>query len=283
VKEARAPRRPTQSGDHGASRLLQLVDRSAPPHRPVGGLLFRWYAASGTDLLFDEWADPATVALAASFDRDADLADIEEAIVAFAQARAGADHGPEAVSADLIALVQLGWPTGRGTWGDAIDPIGLLARALGAWAVEHAATSHCGDCVDAATGLVTASYLRERVRELHDQCRACDLSPAVSFGAVIVQLDTQALSVTARMGVRVAVGRRLAERFRNGETVATIGSNRMAVVMPTYGIERAAYQLTSDLAELTALDGVSLSVRRVPFATTPAETYRNVVGPRAGT
>jgi hypothetical protein len=245
-------------------------------------LLFRWYAASGTDLLFDEWADPATDALAAAFDRDADLAAIEDAVVAFAQARAGADHGPEAVSADIIALVRLAWPTGRGTWGEAIDPVGLLARALGAWAVEHAATSRCGDCVDAATGLVTASYLRERVRELHDQCRACELSPAISFGAVIVQLDTHALSVTARMGVRVTVGRRLSERFQSGETVATLGPNRMAVVMPTYGLERAAYQLTADLAEVTALDGVSLAVRRVPFADTPAATYRSMAGTQAG-
>jgi hypothetical protein len=245
-------------------------------------LLFRWYAASGTDLLFDEWADPATAALAAAFDRDAELAAIEDAVVAFAQARAGADHGPEAVSADLVALVRLAWPTGRGTWGEAIDPVGLLARALAAWAVEQAATSRCGDCVDAATGLVTASYLRERVRELHDQCRACELSPAISFGAVIVQLDTHALSVTARMGVRVAVGRRLAERFHNGETVASLGPSRMAVVMPTYGLERATYQLTADLAEVTALDGVSLAVRRVPFADTPAATYRSLAGTQAG-
>ena len=80
-------------GVQGAVRLLNLVGRSAPPHRPVGGLLHRWYAASGTDLGFDEWADVATEDLGHAFERHADLVAVEQAVVAFAEARAGADHG----------------------------------------------------------------------------------------------------------------------------------------------------------------------------------------------
>ena len=138
VNETMEPREPNHPGIDGASRLLtSLVDRSAPPHRSVGGLINRWYAASGTSLLFDEWADPAAGDLVVAFDGASDVRDVEDAVVAFAQARAGAAHPVEAVAADLVALVRLAWPSGRGTWGEIVDPVGLVARALGAWAVEH--------------------------------------------------------------------------------------------------------------------------------------------------
>ena len=233
------PSHPIHSGVDGISRLLRLVDRSGPPHRSVGGLISRWYAASGTALLFDEWADPATGTLAAAFDRESDVRDVEDAVVAFAQARAGASHPVEAVTDDLVALVRVGWPTGRGTWGESLDPVGLMARALGAWAAEHTAASSCVDCIDVATGLATAGYVRERVRELHDQCRALAISPPVTFGAVVVQLALGTLAGPERMEIRVAAGRILVSRFRAGETVAALGPSRMAVVMPAYGIDRA--------------------------------------------
>jgi hypothetical protein len=282
MKETQAPHGPSHPGAVGAQRLLSLVDRSAPPHRPVGGLLHSWYAASRTPLLFAEWADPATRDLAAVFDRDADPAAVEQAVVAFAQARAGAGHGIDAVTADLVALVRLAWPTGLGTWGDTIDPVGLMARALGAWAGEHAAAARCGECLDAATGLVTAHYLRERVRELHDQCRALAISPPMAFGAVVVQLQLTAATATERMGVRVAAGRILASRFRAGETVAAPNPSRMAAVMPTYGIDRAVHDVTSDLAELAVLDGVGVTVGRLAFASDAQTTFMSLAGTSVG-
>ena len=239
VNETRALAHPHHPGVDGVSRLLSLVDRSAPPHRSVGGLINRWYAASGTALLFDEWADPAAGDLAAAFDRESDVRDVEDAVVAFAQARAGASHPVEAVTADLVALVRVAWPTGRGTWGETLDPVGLMARALGAWAAEHTAASSCSDCVDAVTGLASSGYVRERVRELHDQCRALAISPPMTFGAVVVQLELGALRATERMEVRAAAGRVLTARFRAGETVAALSPTRMVVVMPAYGIDRA--------------------------------------------
>ncbi len=283
MKETRAPLDPSHPGADGVSRLLALVDRSAPPHRPVGGLVHRWYAASGTALLFDEWADPATHDLAAAFDRSADVETIERAVVAFAQARAGADHDVSAVTADLVALVRLAWPTGLGTWGETVDPVGLLARALGAWAVEHAAAATCGDCVDAVTGLTTGHYLRERVRELHGQCQALAISPPMTFGALVVQLDTRAVTAPARMGVRVAAGRILASRFRAGETVAALTPTRMVVVMPAYGLDRAVSDVTSDFAELAALDGVGVTIGRLAFASDAATTFTSLAGRPVGT
>ena len=267
----------------GASLLLALVDRSGPPHRPVGGLLHGWYAASGTALRFDEWADPATERLARAFERRAPLGDVEAAIVAFAQARAGADHGVDAVTADLVALVQLAWPVGRGTWGEIVDPVGLLARALGAWAADHSAATSCAEWLDAVTGLVSVCYLRERLRELHDQCRALDISPTIAFGAVLVHLGfAPSVVPVERMGIRVAAGRLLTARFRAGETVAALDTSRLAVVMPAYGLDRGVNDVTSDFAGLAPLDGVDVTVGRTAFADEAPATLRALAGTSAG-
>lgn len=282
MKETRAPAHPIHPGVDGVSRLLSLVDRSGPPHRSVGGLITRWYAASGTDLLFEEWADPATGDLAAAFDRESDVSDVEDAVVAFAQSRAGASHPVEAVTADLVALVRVAWPTGLGTWGETLDPVGLMARALGAWAAEHTAASSCRDCIDAATGLASSGYVRERVRELHDQCRALAISPPVTFGAVIVQLALGALRGTERMEVRTAAGRVLASHFRAGETVAALSPSRMVVVMPAYGLDRAIHTVTTALADIAAVDGVGLTVGRLAFGSDAAATVRLLAGTAVG-
>ncbi len=259
----------------GAMRLLALVGRSAPPHRPVGELLQRWHATSGTDLLFDEWADPAAERLAGAFDRGADLAAVEQAVTGFAEARAGAAHDVDAVTADLVALVRLAWPSGRGTWADAVDPLGLLARALSAWATGQAAARSCTGCVDAATGLVTADFLRERVRELHAQCRALAIAPQVTFAALVVELAAHPDAAVDRMGLRVAVGRLLARRFGRGETVAVVGRSRFVVVMPAYGVDRA---VTDVGAELLALAGADITICRCAFGVDAAATFGSVAG-----
>lgn len=267
----------------GASRLLALVDRSGPPHRPVGGLVHAWYAASGTALRFGEWADPATERLARVFERQAPLGEVEAAIVAFAQARAGADHEVEAVTADLVALVRLAWPVGRGTWGEIVDPVGLLARALGAWATERSAATSCNEWIDAVTGLVSVHYLRQRLRELHDQCRVLAISPAMAFGAVLVHLElAPSVAHAERMRVRVTAGRLLTARFRGGETVAALDASRLAVIMPAYGLARGVEHVTSDLAGLAALDGVDLTIVRTAFAGEAAATLRALAGTSAG-
>ena len=282
MKALRAPLDPTHPGPDGASRLLLLVDRSAPPHRPVGGVLSRWYAASGTKVHVDEWADPAAHDLAAAFDGASSFATVEHAVVSFAQARAGADYRADEVADDLAALVRVAWPTEQGTWGESVDPVGLLARGLGAWATEHAATAAGGDCLDPVTGLVTGHYLRERVRELHDQCRALAIPPPVTFGAVVVQLVLGAVPATERIGLRVAAGRILAARFRAGETVAALSSTRMAAVMPAYGIERAIGEVRRDFAALVALDDIAVTIAGQRFADDAAATFTSLAGARVG-
>jgi hypothetical protein len=281
MSESRPPARPRPSGTRGASRLLELVGRSAPPHRPVEGLIADWYAASGTAVTFGEWCDPAARRLADVFEREGHLADIEQAVVAFARARAGADHCAADLVADLVALVRLAWPTAEHEWDRWIDPLGLLARALGAWAAERVAVAASVDCTDPVTGLVTARFLERRLRELHAQCDALAISPSVTFGSVVVQLELSAVAASERMGVRVAAGRILASRFRAGETVAALGSSRstsrMAAVMPAYGIDRALVEAREALDDLTQVDGVGIAVGRAPFADDAAATFATLV------
>src|SRR5262250_3298518 len=98
MTETRSQHGQRRPGADPTARLLAAVDRSVPPLRPVGDdLLSRWYVSAGTALPFDEWADPASSQLAETFAGGADLVDVEEAVVAFAQARAGAEHSAEAL------------------------------------------------------------------------------------------------------------------------------------------------------------------------------------------
>ena len=228
----------------------------------------------------------ATVALAAAFDGPVALSAVEQAVVAFAQARAGADHAADAVAADLAVLLRLAWPQTAATGQETVDPVGLLARGLAAWAGEHTALSASAGSVDPVTGLATGEYLRRRVRELHDQCRALAIPPGRAFGAVVVRLDVDGLAASDRIGVRAGVGRRLATRFRAGETVAAPARTRMVAVMPAYGLDRAARAVAVDLAELAVLDGVGVAVGCQAFAGSAGATFRSLagtpVGPSAG-
>jgi hypothetical protein len=286
MSEPRPPASPSQRGSSDASRLLELVARPCTPPPPGDGLTIDWYRESGATICFDEWCDPAARHLAAVFESAADLAAIEDAVVVFAQARAGSDHTAAEVAADLVALVRLAWPSAGHEWNGWVDPLGLLARALGAWAAERVAVASSVDCVDPATGLVTARFLERRLHELHAQCDALAISPPMTFRSVVVQLGLSAVAASERMCVRVAAGRVLAGRFRAGETVAALGSTRtatrMAAVMPAYGVDRAMAAVRADLADLAQLGGVELAVGRLPFGDDARTTFATLAGAPVG-
>jgi hypothetical protein len=264
------------------SRLLELVARPGPPPRPGGGLLIAWHAESGTALGFREWCDPAATRLAAAFADEADLAVIEQATVAFAQARAGSDHSAAEVAADLVALVRLAWPSGGHDWTGSVDPVGLLARALGAWASERVAVVCSIDCTDPVTGLVTAQFLERRLHELHAQCEALAISPPVAFGSIVVQLGLGAAAASERVGIRIAAGRILTERFQAGETVAALRSSRtssrLAAVMPAYGISRAMADVRTDFSDLPCEGGVEVAIGRLAFGSDAGATFAALTG-----
>ena len=158
----------------------------------------------------------------------------------------------------------------------------MMARAMGAWAEEHTATESCGRCLDPLTGLVTAPYLRERVRELHDQCGALAIAPQMTFGALVVELDHRSATSIERVGTRVAFARLLAARFRGGETVATVGADRLVAIMPAYGIDRAVQDVTADLAGCDGADGVGVTLSRLAFSGDAATTFDVLAGTTVG-
>jgi hypothetical protein len=265
----------------GLARLLSLVGRSECPPRPADGLLFSWHQASGTSLTFAEWCDPAARDLAAalSYRTHTCLADsrhVDAAIVAFAQARAGADHSASALADDLMALLQLLEPDDD----DPFDPVDLVARALAAWASEQVAVVSTASCIDPVTGLVNGGFLQARLRELHAQCESLAIAPSITFGSLVIRLDLGTVPAAERMPARVAVGRALGLVFRAGETVAALDVSRLVAVMPAYALGRAEGDVQIALAQRPELIDVPVHIDRVAFEDDVEETWRSLAGTR---
>lgn len=264
----------------GVTRLLSLVGRSECPPRPADELLSTWHEASGTTLPFSEWCDPTARHLAATLREPQGPRLIDAAVVAFAQARAGADHSAEAVAADLTALLRLvEATTDRVT---PLDPVGLVARALAAWAAEQVAVVSTASCVDPVTGLVNGGFLRARLRELHAQCDALAIAPSMAFGSLVLRLDLGAVPTPDRMSARFGVGRTLLRVFRTGETVAVLSTSRFAAVMPAYALDRAEGDVRLALAQLAEVAGAPLHIDRHPFGDEANSTWRSLAGTRVG-
>jgi hypothetical protein len=267
----------------GVSRLLSLVGRSECPPRPADGLLPAWHDASGTDLEFAEWCDPTARRLAEVLSTPTPSREVDVAVVEFAQARAGADHTAEAVAADLVALLHLvaGDPADTGARSTGcFDPVGLVARALAAWAAEQVAAVSTASCVDPVTGLVIGSFLQARLRELHAQCDALAISPPMTFGSLVVQLDLSTVDAPDRMNARVTLGRVLALVFDAGETVAVLGPTRFVAVMPAYALDRAEGDVQLALAQRPELADVAVAIDRLAFGDDADATWRSLAGTR---
>jgi hypothetical protein len=301
----------------GVARLLSLVGRSECPPRPADGLLSTWHQASGTSLPFAEWCDPTTRGLANALCGPATIRRVDAAVVEFAQARAGAGHSAEALASDLVTLFELlglmppddvvdpasrdtgsldtgsldppsldpaplgSAPLGSAPPGSApLDPVGLVARALAAWASEQVAVVSSASCVDPVTGLVNGGFLRARLRELHAQCESLAIAPPVTFGSLLVRLDLDSIPAAERISVRVAVGRALGLVFRAGETVAALSPTRLAAVMPAYALGRAESDVLLALAQRPELVEVPVMLDRLAFEDDADGTWAALAGTR---
>lgn len=263
----------------GVSRLLSLVGRSECPPRPADGLLTAWHDASGTELPFAEWCDPTARRLSDVLSTPTPSREVDMAVVEFAQARAGADHTAEAVAADLVSLLHL---VDGDELAAAFDPVGLVARALAAWAAEQVAVVSTASCVDPVTGLVIGSFLQARLRELHAQCDALAISPPMTFGSLVVQLDLSSVDAPDRMSARVTLGRVLALVFDAGETVAVLAPTRYVAVMPAYALGRAEGDVQTALAQRPELFDVPVTIERLAFGDDADATWRSLAGTRVG-
>jgi hypothetical protein len=264
----------------GVTRLLSIVSRSECPPRPADELLATWHEASGTTLPFPEWCDPTARRLAATLAEPQGPRLVDAAVVAFAQARAGADHVAEAVATDLVTLLRL--VDGRKNRMSPHDPVGLLARALAAWAAEQVAVVSTASCVDQVTGLVNGGFLRARLRELHAQCDALAIAPSMAFGSLVLRLDMGAVPAPDRMSARFGVGRTLLRVFRAGETVAVLSASRFVAVMPAYALDRAEGDVQHALEQRVELAGAPVTIDRRPFGDDANGTWCSLAGTRVG-
>ncbi|MGH9211805.1 MAG: hypothetical protein ACRD2C_14135 [Acidimicrobiales bacterium] len=272
------------------SRLVSLVSRSECPPRPADELFAEWYKACGTSLPFAEWCDPTVRGLAATLGEMRGPRMVDAAVVAFAQARAGADHPAEEVAADLTALVRLvsarsadrasapGEVTDHPSPDQVLDPVALVARALAAWAAEQVAVVSTASCTDPVTGLVNGGFLRARLRELHAQCDALTIAPPVAFASLVVRLDLHGVPVPDQMSARIATGRALRLVFRAGETVAALSPTRLVAVMPAYALDRARGDLQVALAQRPELEGVAATIDGRAFGDDADDTWRSLAG-----
>jgi hypothetical protein len=219
---------------------------------------------------------------------------VDAAVVAFAQARAGADHPAEEVAADLNALIRLvsdryGFRSGahasgqesmstRSTDRALADPVALVARALAAWAAEQVAVVSTASCIDPVTGLVNGGFLRARLRELHAQCEALAIAPPMAFASLVVRLDLHGVPVPEQMSARMATGRALRLVFRAGETVAALSPTRMVAVMPAYALDRARGDLQVTLEQRPELGGVPVTIDRRAFGDDSEDTWCSLAG-----
>jgi hypothetical protein len=261
------------------SRLVSLVGRSECPPRPADELLAEWHGASGTTLPFEEWCDPPARRLAATLREFRGPRMVDAAVVAFAQARAGADHAAEEVAADLTALVRL---VDNDAADTRLDAVALVARALTAWAAEQVAVVSTASCVDPVTGLVNGGFLRARLRELHAQCDALAIAPPMTFGSLVVRLQLDGVPVPERVSARVAAGRALRLVFRAGETVAALSQSRLVAVMPAYALGRAEGDLQLALAQRPELAGVAVTLERTRFEDDADSTWSSLAGTPVG-
>jgi hypothetical protein len=208
-----------------------------------------------------------------------DPRDVDAAVVAFAQARAGADHTAEALAADLVALLHLVQPDAD---PPAFDPVGLVARALAAWASEQVAVVSTASCVDPVTGLVNGGFLQARLKELHAQCESLAIAPSMTFGSLVIGLDLAAIPAPERIGVRGALGQLLTQVFRAGETVAALSASRLVAVMPAYALARAEGDLRLALDRRPELVDVPVRIDRLPFGDDADGTWAHLAGTRVG-
>jgi hypothetical protein len=239
-----------------------------------------WHEASGTALPFAEWCDPTSRRLAATLCQPEGPRHVDASVVAFAQARAGADHTAEAVAADMVAV--LGIVDAQTEGPSSHDRVGLVARALAAWATEQVDAVSTASCIDPVTGLVNGGFLRARLRELHAQCEALSITPSMAFGGLVVRLDLELVPPMSRLSARVGVGRTLLDFFRAGETVAALSSSLLAAVMPAYALERAESDVQIVLSQQAGLAEVQVTIDRQLFGDDAIDTWSSLVGTRVG-
>ncbi|MEY2583510.1 MAG: hypothetical protein QOE09_3359 [Ilumatobacteraceae bacterium] len=87
------------------------------------------------------------------------------------------------------------------------------------WAERYVRGGHSGVCVDAVTGLATPTFLRLRLKEIYQHCRAFAVVPTEAYCFVIIDANTDDLAPFERDAVMVTTAGVVGEIFHQGETI----------------------------------------------------------------
>ncbi|QAY64161.1 hypothetical protein ET495_14085 [Xylanimonas allomyrinae] len=219
----------------------------------AGDVRERWRATSLADVWLrpGDWYHPAVDALA-------------EAVEAgrgpgAAAARLGAARGANGVGMgeaidDLMCLYRaMGRPT---------DPDALRALSVG-WAESHESAPSRAAVRDPATGLPTADYLCERLRETYGEAQRAGTTPAETACLVVLDVALDDLDRWRRTARSATVGRTLDQVFGEGHPMAALTDGLYAVLCPRDRITPHLAQTLRRVIEKNAeILGLAAAMRR---------------------
>jgi hypothetical protein len=185
----------------------------------------------GTDwqAVLDEWLSLIQI----DPDQQFDLS-IVDAATAVIEALHTRRHGLRGALRRLgSTLGELGWPLEQlNAWLEALGSLtsrshrselrsfpSLAAFAEG-WAERYVRGTHAGVSLDAVTGLGSPTFLRLRLKEIYQHCRAFDITPTEAYCFVIVDVSTDDLAPFERDAVMITTAGVIGDVFHSGETVA---------------------------------------------------------------
>jgi hypothetical protein len=131
------------------------------------------------------------------------------------------------------------------------SPSTTSALAAG-WADAFVRGAGSDQCLDAVTGLGTATVLRLRIAEVHAQCRSLDVAVDAAFHLVIVDSDVDDLAPFDRDAVMVTIAGVCTSVFRSGETIVRCG-NRIVVLAAATEHSEIREMILSDRLDLVPI------------------------------
>jgi hypothetical protein len=142
------------------------------------------------------------------------------------------------------------------------DPDALRALAVG-WAEGHESLPVHTSVRDAATGLPTAEYLGERLRETYGEAERNGTTVADTTCLVVLDVALDDLDTWRRTARSATVGRTLDQVFGNGPPMAVLTDGLYAVLCPRgQGTPQLAQTLRRVVEKNAEILGLSGAMRR---------------------
>ncbi|GAB2460796.1 hypothetical protein GCM10007967_13850 [Xylanimonas ulmi] len=223
----------------------------------------RWRATSLADVWLrpSDWYHPAVDALAEAVEADRSPVAAAQRLGA-ARAVAGVGMG-EALD-DVMCLYR--------TTGCPTDPAALRAVAVG-WAESQGAASQAS-VRDPSTGLPTADYLGERLREAYGEAQRSGTAVAETACLVVLDVALDDLDTWRRTARSATVGRTLDQVFGEGHPMAVLTDGLYAVLTSrtnvTPHLAQTLRRVVEKNAEILGLAGAMRRPTRVWIERLPA-------------